>query len=458
MIAQSRLVLTDVIHASLREHLFPGDGKEAAAILICTRSPGTDLKFFSKKLIVVPHNECSVRTPDTITWPGEYLEMAIDDATPQSLSIILVHSHPGGLFDFSWVDDASDASTMVSLRQGVEALHGSAVMVPGGAIRARVYHPDHSVEEIAMVTMAGDDIQYWPVQSAARKPTMAFTSDMTATLSQLTAAVVGVSGTGSIVAEQLTRLGFQKIILVDHDHVEKKNLNRILNSTIADADAQRPKVDMFADVIRCTRGADIAQPINASILSRTAVLAVANADVLFCCVDTHQGRMVCDLIASSFLIPLFDVGVKIPTRLSSAGIRTIHDVQGRVDYVKPGGSTLRDRKIFTPESLYAEALMNADADAHRHQVARGYIAGIQEEAPSVITLNMRAASACVNEFIARAFPFREESNANYAQTTFTLSGCLEEFEAECSFEKDSNPQLAQGGEEPLLGLPDLGAL
>jgi hypothetical protein len=138
-------------------------------------------------------------------------------------------------------------------------------------------------------------------------------------------------------------------------------------------------------------------------------------------------------------------------------LRKIHDVQGRVDYVKPGGSTLRDRKIFTPESLYAEALLNTDANAHRDQVARGYIAGIQEEAPSVITLNMRAASACVSEFIARAFPFREESNVNYAQTTFSLSGCLEEFETECSFEKHANPQLAQGGEEPLLGLPDLGA-
>lgn len=457
MTAQSRLVLTDVIHTSLREHLFPGDGKEAAAILICTRSPGTDLKLLSKKLILVPHNECSVRTPDTITWPGEYLEMAIDDASSQSLSIILVHSHPGGLFDFSWVDDASDASTMVSLRQGVETLHGSAIMVPGGAMRARVYHSDCAVEEIAMVTVPGDDIQYWPAQSPIGKPTMAFTSDMTAALSHLTAAVIGISGTGSIVAEQLTRLGFKKIILVDHDHVEEKNLNRILNSTLVDAQSRLAKVDMFADVIRRIRGADIAQPINASIFSRDAVLAVADADVLFSCVDTHQGRMVCDLMASSFLIPLFDVGVKIPTRLSPAGLRKIHDVQGRVDYVKPGGSTLRDRKIFTPESLYAEALLNTDANAHRDQVARGYIAGIQEEAPSVITLNMRAASACVSEFIARAFPFREESNVNYAQTTFSLSGCLEEFETECSFEKHANPQLAQGGEEPLLGLPDLGA-
>lgn len=456
MTLHSRLVLTEAIHASLREHLFPGDGQEAAAILICSRAPSSELKLLSKKLILVPHNECSERSAHSITWPGKYLELAIDEASSQKLSIVLVHSHPGGLFAFSNVDDESDNGTMLSLAQGVDAIHGSAIMIPGGAMRARAYHPNRTLEEIAMVTLAGDDIYYWATQFRADSQAMAFTSSMTAVLNQLTVAVIGVSGTGSVVAEQLTRLGFGNIILVDHDHIEVKNLNRILNSTTMDAKSHRPKVDLFADVIERIRGKGIAHPINTSIFSRHAVNAVANADVIFSCVDTHLGRMVCDLMASSFLTPLFDVGVKIPTRRSSTGMRKIHDVQGRIDYVKPGGSTLSDRKVFTPESLYAEALLNSDQEAHRRQVEDGYITGIQEEAPSVITLNMRAASACVNEFIARAFPFREEANANYTRTMFTLSGCMEEFESEISFEKGVNSSLSRGNEEPLLGLPDLG--
>ncbi|MNP73546.1 hypothetical protein D3C76_1702730 [compost metagenome] len=74
----------------------------------------------------------------------------------------------------------------------------------------------------------------------------------------------------------------------------------------------------------------------------------------------------------------------------------------------------------------------------------------------MITLNMRAASACVNEFIARAFPFREEDNSDYAQTLFTLSGCLEDFASEASFVKSTNMLLGNGDHEPLLGLPPLG--
>ncbi|MCK9815883.1 ThiF family adenylyltransferase [Pseudomonas sp. MAFF 302046] len=453
----SRLVLTAEIYTALREYLFPGDGKEAAAILICTRTPGSAFKLLSKELILVPYEECAVRQPHAITWPGDYLEQAIDQALPQKRSIILVHSHPGGLFQFSQVDDDSDSSTMVSLYQGVEAVHGSAIMTPNGAMRARVYPNGGSPEDIAMVTVPGDDIRYWFPDCSDQQPPLAFTSDMTARLGHLTAAVVGVSGTGSIVAEQLTRLGFGRLILIDHDHVEYKNLNRILNSTLADAKNSRPKVDVFADAIEQIRGPNIANAINETVFSRESVVAVADADVLFCCVDSHQGRLICDLMASSFLLPLFDVGVTIPTRLSNKGIRQIHDVQGRIDYVQPGGSTLFDRDVYTVQSLSAEELRNTDPKAHSEQVKQGYISGIPEEAPSVITLNMRAASVCVNEFIARAFPFREDPNHKYARIQFSLSGCYEEYEAESGLPKGENPTLAQGNYEPLLGLPALGA-
>ncbi|PMY50788.1 thiamine biosynthesis protein ThiF [Pseudomonas sp. GW456-L12] len=446
------------MYTTLREHLFPGDGKEAAAILICTRTPGSALKLLSKELILVPYEECTVRQPHTITWPGAYLEKAIDEALPQSRSIILVHSHPGGLFQFSGVDDESDSGTMVSLFQGVEAIHGSAIMTPDGAMRARVYHGGGSPEDIAMVTVPGDDIHYWFPDSSEQQTVLAFTSGMTTTIGHLTAAVIGVSGTGSIVAEQLTRLGFGRLILIDHDQVEHKNLNRILNSTQKDAKDSRAKVDVFADAIEQIRGSKIAQAINKTVFSREAVVAVADADVIFCCVDSHQGRLICDLMASSFLVPLFDVGVTIPTRLSSKGVRQIHDVQGRIDYVRPGGSTLFDRSVYTAQSLSAEELRNTDPKAHSEQVKQGYISGIPEEAPSVITLNMRAASACVNEFIARAFPFREDPNHSYARSKFSLSGCYEEYEAESALPKSENPALAQGAQEPLLGLPPLGAV
>lgn len=458
MSIDSRLVLTEEIHASLREHLFPGDSLEAAAILVCTRFEGEHLKLLSKHLITVPYAECERRDSDYISWPGRYLEQAIDLAESESLSIILVHSHPGGYFEFSEVDDQSDAKTIPCLIQGVAAIHGSAIMVPSGAMRARVYDLKSHCTPVALVTVAGDDIKYWQGSvPLPEQPVVAFTSGMTATLNRLSAVVIGVSGTGSIVAEQVARLGFGEVILIDHDQLEEKNLNRILNATLQDALAGRPKVEMFAQAINRIRAVPFAKSINASVLTREAVLEAAGADVIFCCVDTHQARMVADLISTTFLIPLFDVGVKIPTRKDGDDHWTITDVVGRIDYVKPGGSSLGDRGVYTPQTLLAEYLHQVDPQAHRDQVERGYITGMQEEAPSVITLNMRAAAACVSEFIARAFPYREDENGKYARTIFTLSGCEEDYFNETAYSPSPKSQLAQSCKEPLLGLPDLSA-
>ena len=55
----------------------------------------------------------------------------------------------------------------------------------------------------------------------------AFGTGTTALLRNLSVAIVGCSGTGSIVAEQLARLGAGRLVLVDPDRVEEKNLNRI---------------------------------------------------------------------------------------------------------------------------------------------------------------------------------------------------------------------------------------
>jgi hypothetical protein len=69
---------------------------------------------------------------------------------------------------------------------------------------------------------------------------------------------------------------------------------------------------------------------------------------------------------------------------------------------------------------------------------------------------MRAASALMNEFIARAYPFRLDPNQKYARTEFRLASCEEEFVAEEEFPCAANPILARGAQEPLLGLPMLG--
>ncbi|HEV7600129.1 MAG TPA: ThiF family adenylyltransferase [Bradyrhizobium sp.] len=454
------LTMTGVLHERLQTHLYPGDGKEAAAIVVCARTPGPRLRLLAKDLIVIPHAECGVRERDEIYWPGEYLEKAIDRAERLGLSIILMHSHPGDMFAFSAADDASDRVVMPCLFEALGDMHGSAIMTPDGAIRARLYDRRLMKTAVELVSVVGHDLLFFWERDAqnpqrAQRP-MAFGSGMTAELNRLSATIIGVSGTGSITAEQGARMGFGHNQYIEFDKVEFKNLNRILNATLADAAKGALKAEMFADVVATYRGPGVGFPVPLSIGTRDAVLAASQSDVLYCCVDTLEARQLADLISSAFLIPLFDVGVSIPTRRKPDGSAAIAEVCGRIDYVQPGRSTLQDRGVYSPESLRAEYLAKSSPEAHLAEVNEGYIKGAVEQAPSVITLNMRAASALMNEFIARAYPFRLEDNRKYARTEIRLASCEEEFFAEEAFSVSPNPVLARGAQEPLLGLPMLG--
>lgn len=444
-------------HARVRTHLFPGDGSEAAAILLCTRTPGPRLRLLVREAILVPHEACR-RTRNSLTWPGDYIENAIDRAAPEGLAIVLLHSHPGGWFDFSDTDNRSDLEAIPSLLHACGDLHGSAIMVPAGAVRARLYSCDLNPRPVDLVSVASDNLDYWWESDArlgvpTRRP-LAFTSSMRTELARLTAGVIGLSGTGSVGGETLARLGFGAIKAIEFDVVERRNLDRIINSTSADAAAERLKVDVYADAVARYRGEGVVDRIAASVLSRQAILAASQCDVLFCFVDTLEARQIADLISAAFLIPLFDAGVTIPVRGAGDGL-AIADVCGRIDYVQPGGSTLRDRGVYSAEGLRAEYLRRVAPADYAREVRDGYFKGLLEEAPSVITLNARAAAACVNEFVARACPFRLESNERYARTTFSLAACEEDYTAEHEFVVSPNPMLARGSEEPLLGLPIL---
>jgi proteasome lid subunit RPN8/RPN11 len=450
-----RLALSENHHKTLHQHLFPGDGLEAAAIILCAQSSVS--RYVVKDILLVEHSTCRIRTHDFISWPGTSIEDAIDMADQHNLSIILMHSHPEGTLVFSDIDNDSDRETLPALfeaSQRSDVLHGSAIMTSDGTIHARFYNNQLEIISVDSVHCAGDDLKIWRLTKYDRlqpRP-MAFSSQMGKDLRSLTACVVGVSGTGSVVAEQLARLGVGRLILIDFDEIEFKNLNRILNSTTEDASNAVAKVTSMATALSAYRNDIEMVTVKASISTREAINSAGMADVMFCCVDSFEGRQMCDRIAAAFLQPLFDVAVTIPTRQTENGA-TIGDVCGRLDYVKPGGSTLADRGVYTPEALRREYLQKVAPYELDAQVAEGYIKGIADEAPSVITLNMRAASDCVMEFIARAYPFRHEPNSKRARTIFSLAASEEDFISASDFECAPNPHLGRGLIEPLMGMP-----
>jgi len=447
------LAISAADHTKLHAHLFPGDGLEAAAILICGRAGRLGQRLCVSSVIPIPYEACCERTPVRLEWPGDYLDDAIEAADEIAGTIMLTHSHPGGFFGFSGLDDDSDQIVIPSLTYGSadETIpHGSAIMVPDGTMKVRLYENASNCREVSRVWRLGPTMEEISRRSALSG--LPFSSSMTTALSSMTACVVGASGTGSPTIEMLARMGFARIVIVEFDKVEQRNLNRILNSTFADAMSGTLKVDVMERGARAHRPEIKIVRIAAPISDESAIIAASEADVLFCCVDTMEGRLYCDLISEACLIPFIDMGVMIPTRKGLDKIE-VADVIARIDYVYPGGATLRDRGEITGEGLREEDMLLTDPEAYARNLQEGYIRGMAEEAPSVIALNMHASSLAVMDFIARLFPYRHDSNEVHDRIFLSLAACETEYELSTPPPSRSPRSIyGHGLKHPLLGM------
>lgn len=456
------LRLTADHHSQLNSHLFPGDGNEAAAVILCGRRSGNERHCLTARMIFpVPYDQCSIRTPSRITWSTETLLPVLTEAAKKGLSIVKIHSHPGGFEEFSETDDKSDRDLFLSAYGWFddESPHASAIMLPDGRIFGRVVGPTGELTSLSSVSVTGDDIRLLELPGRETelpdytlRHRQIFGAGTTAVLRRLTVAVIGVSGTGSPVVEQLARLGVGKLILVDPDYIEEKNLNRVLNARMEDACEKRLKVDVMKRAVREMGLGTEVITFSRNLYDSEVVKAVAQSDVIFGCMDGVDGRHLLNRLATFYVIPYFDVGVK----LESDGKGGIDQVCGTVHYLQPGRSSLLSRGTYTLEQVRAAGLRRTDPRAYEEQLKEKYITGVMEDRPAVISVNMFFASLAVNEFLARLHPYRDDENKHFATYRYSLSQAQIYKEGEGDTCRLLARHVGRGDVNPLLDMPELG--
>jgi len=421
---KGKLAFTESQHEALLRHLYPGDGREAIALGICGRRAGESVhRFCVQRIVNIPHDQC-VRDPDFLRWPTDLLLPLLEEAGRSNSAVLKIHSHPCGLREFSRTDDRADRElfTTVSTWMDNDLPHVSAVMLPDGSIFGRMVQ-ENRFTPLDVVAVVGEDLHFWhhrpntQVDEFGRRTAQAFGGGTFQRLRRLSAAVIGCSGTGSVVLEQLARLGIGELTLVDPDIVEERNLNRIVNATRADALDGRPKVAVLA---RAIADMDLGTRVRAfqdTLFSKPVVEAVAECDVVFGCMDSVDGRWLLNRLATYYSMPYFDVGVK----LIADGNGGVDHVGGGVHYMQPGGSSLASRGMFSMEDVRVAGLRRTDPAAYEDQVRSKYIERVAEDRPAVISVNMLFASLVVNEFLARIHPYRDDPNGEFAVHRVSLS-------------------------------------
>ena len=454
------LAISGKHYETLRAHLFPGDGKEAVAFAVCGRARRPECEMLLvRDVIAVPYASCH-RSEHRITWPGTVLDPILTRAMAEGLGLVKIHSHPNGYPWFSDTDDQADADLFPSVFGwlGNNGPMASAIMLPDGTLVGRSVTENGISDPLARIRVAGSEFKFWPdvtgidVPAHDKRTAQAFGEGTYARLRGLKVGVVGCSGTGSVVIEQLARNSIGTLVLVDCDHIESKNLNRILNSTAVDAATALDKPSVQARAIKAMEMGTKITMHPYALSDRRALDDLSTCDVVFGCMDSIDGRHILNKLSTAYLIPYIDVGVRLDADRNGG----IDGIWLAVHTLQPGGSSLKSRRVYDQADLEAAFLQRNSVEYERLK-KHGYVKNVDVDRPAVISVNMQAASIAVNEFLARIHGFRFQPCGAFAVRKVALHDednnlvmgdgdvCLE-------FARG----VGRGDQSPFLGMPALG--
>ena len=148
-------------------------------------------------------------------------------------------------------------------------------------------------------------------------------------LRDTTAVIVGVSGLGSPLAQQLGLLGVGRIVLIDPEELENTNRNRFVGARECDPVPGSPKVKLVERMI-CEINSDVAvTPIQEALVSDESFAQIKAADWTFGCFDEDGPRFILNELCAAYQIPYIDLASEIHEDGAFGGrICTVSDGKG----------------------------------------------------------------------------------------------------------------------------------
>jgi molybdopterin/thiamine biosynthesis adenylyltransferase len=411
----ARLRITVEDYRRLADHLFPGDRDEHAAVLLA----GVAASGASSVLLVR-----EVHLLDTSEFgPGEhgYRQLAPSAlarlgsrAEAEQLALISCHSHPG-------------ASQRVGLSGDDLAGHRRVFphlldIVANGRPVGGVAFGKHSaageiwfdrdtrtpLERIDVIGENHDVLRPSPpshvggAEHRFDRQALMFGVEGQRILRDMSVAVVGLGGGGSIISEHLAHLGVGRILAFDFDRIETHNLSRVVGARPGDARRRRKKVEVARRLARqVDRSVDF-EAIDGDIADPAIAARLARCDFIFLCTDTITSRLIANAIAQAHLIPMVQIGAKI----DRVGER-IASVYVAVRPSFPRRGCLACAGMIDPAAVAREGA------GPEERAAQNYLDLPEVVDPSVITLNSVAASVATNLMLLSAVGMAEPGQLSH---------------------------------------------
>ncbi len=386
-----RLVFPSPLLSAIREGM-AGSPVETCAVLFTY--PAAKDRILVHEGSIVPVSAYRLRTEIAAELTPEYLFEVVRRARQLKAGIVLAHSHPAsaGQPCFSDVDDAGEKAMLDYLELRLpDHAHIAMVVGPEGMSARRIGSAEAiRIEEVGSSLRVCFDPsgENESDHSAIHdRQVRAFGAAGQRLISRMKVGIVGLGGTGSVVAQELAHLGVGHFVLIDPDTLDTTNRNRVVGSE--EGDLEKDKVAIASRLVgRINK--DILVDVVKDTVIKTAICALlADCQFLFLCTDSHSSRAMVLKLCYQYMIPGIDVGVSI-----SVADDTIKYVAGRTQMIAPGLPCLLCTGSIDPNAIRQE-LMSPE-----HRAADPYFNGDGEPQPAVISLNATMSSLAVTMFLA----------------------------------------------------------
>jgi molybdopterin/thiamine biosynthesis adenylyltransferase len=266
------------------------------------------------------------------------LRMALD-AEQHRLAVGVIHSHPrhcppapssidddmDGYYSKYFADFAPDRPYVSLILSELD----NEVVISGRIWWRGVWNrlSRVAVERTRVNAWPNDNVKGLGAEERHRRFAAAFGDEATSRLRRSTVAVIGAGGTGSAAIETLARAGVGRLVVVDPDHLEYSNLERVHGSTPGDAAENTSKAAIAQRHVATIDPACHVDSFVGALPHSAVVDAVVTADVMIGCTDQQHSRLALSDLARRYLIPAIDCGVLLEGKHGAVTAQVIQCVR-----------------------------------------------------------------------------------------------------------------------------------
>jgi hypothetical protein len=398
-----RLALLEQTANELQWLLEESAPDESGAFCLLREGKGRQGSRLIATEVLLPPQDAWERQGRGILRPkAKWISAAISCAVRAHAGLLFVHSHPDPCFPLGL--SLTDLNAFNSLARNLvptfDGPFGAAVVHPAGW--AGVVWSGSSITPIAAIYKVGRTLQTLsPIEPLENTPIDDRQRDALGMIHDrlrgMDVGIVGCGGIGSPIAEQLVRMGVRSLTVVDFDHLDTpSNVRRNFGSTLSDLNAAIPprKVDViFRHAANLGLGVPVL-PIHGDVRHEDVFRNLLDTDVVVCATDNHGSRAVVNDLASAYLLPVIDIGV----RAGSKARNVLSALVAEVRILTPTTPCLWCRRAIDAQVIRAENLPQTE---RQKLMQEGYLLGAASDPePTVVALTVLGAGLATCALLA----------------------------------------------------------